>query len=149
MKKIKSLIGVLIFSATTICFADSQTAGTIIGGVAGGIVGSQVIHGTTGQVVAGTIGGAAVGALLGSAIGKSMDDNDRYSTKQAVIDTPIGEKTSWTNSRTGKSYTVRPVSEYHSGNQFCRKAKVYIHPGNQMATTIVCRRPNGNWYVRQ
>lgn len=52
-----------------------QTIGTVAGGAAGALIGSQ-IGGGSGRVVATGVG-AVVGALAGGAIGKQMDEKDQ------------------------------------------------------------------------
>jgi uncharacterized protein YcfJ len=54
---------------------DSGTGGTIVGAIAGGLLGHEVV-GRRGDRTAGTIIGGAVGALAGNAIDRS--GNPRY-----------------------------------------------------------------------
>ena len=51
------------------CSGHSHTAGTAIGAVGGGLVGSAVTHGSLGGVVA----GAVVGGVAGNAISRDSD----------------------------------------------------------------------------
>lgn len=151
MAKLRIIVTLMVIAALTACSDYSngiskQDVGTVAGGVAGGVIGSQLFHGDS--QVFGAVGGAILGSLVGSSIGKSMDQQDRVNTTQALISTPIGQEAAWTNSRTGTSYIVRPVNDYRSGNQYCRRAKVYIDNGRNVAYTTVCRGSDGRWYLQ-
>ena len=63
---------------------DNSTAGTVIGAVAGGILGHQVGKGT-GRDVA-TIGGAVVGGMVGNRIG---GDQQSTGVRQQCTYTPV------------------------------------------------------------
>lgn len=68
----------------TACVTDgkeNQTAGTIIGGIGGAILGSQ-IGGGSGWIIA-TAVGTLGGALIGSEIGRSLDARDKAEMKKA------------------------------------------------------------------
>lgn len=54
---------------------QNQTGGTIVGGVAGALIGSQ-FGGGTGRVVGAAVGTLG-GALIGSEVGKSMDNKQQ------------------------------------------------------------------------
>jgi uncharacterized protein YcfJ len=54
---------------------SKETAGTLLGAAAGGLIGSQFGHG--GGRVAGALIGAAAGGLAGNYIGSEMDKDDR------------------------------------------------------------------------
>lgn len=54
---------------------QKQTAGTLIGGAAGAIIGAQ-FGGGSGQVITGAVG-ALVGAQVGAIAGRHMDDQDK------------------------------------------------------------------------
>ena len=56
------------------CSGHSHAAGTVLGAVGGGAIGSAVTHGSLGGVVV----GAAAGGLAGNAISRSIDCRHRY-----------------------------------------------------------------------
>jgi uncharacterized protein YcfJ len=56
------------------CSGHSHVAGTVLGAIGGGAIGSAVSHGSLGGVVA----GAAVGGLAGNAVSRSLDCRHRY-----------------------------------------------------------------------
>jgi uncharacterized protein YcfJ len=82
LNKITHLLAatVLALSATTVaaqadaCSGHSHVAGTVLGAVGGGAIGSAVSHGSLGGVL---IGGAA-GGLAGNAISRDLDCRHRY-----------------------------------------------------------------------
>src|SRR5262249_54024614 len=53
-----------------------ENTGTLVGALAGGLIGSQFGGGTAERIAAG-IGGAAIGGLIGNRIGAGMDDDDK------------------------------------------------------------------------
>jgi uncharacterized protein YcfJ len=53
-----------------------ENTGTLVGAVAGGLIGSQ-FGGGTGERIAAGIAGAAIGGLIGNRIGAGMDDDDK------------------------------------------------------------------------
>lgn len=127
---------------------SSQDVGIVAGGVVGGVVGSQVFHGS--GKVPGIIGGAIVGAFVGGAIGKSMDKNDRRTTQNAMVTTPVGQEKTWVNRKTGDRYTVRPIRIYtNAKGQPCRVMQttvVYANGYSETENTTLCKR-GGKWYV--
>jgi uncharacterized protein YcfJ len=76
---LKNLIGAAAIAALTLggatsamadrCSGHDHLAGTIIGGVAGGALGSAVTHGNAG----GVIGGAVLGGMAGNNISRNID----------------------------------------------------------------------------
>src|SRR6185312_1638128 len=52
-----------------------ENTGTLVGALAGGLIGSQFGGGTAERIAAG-IGGAAIGGLIGNRIGAGMDDDE-------------------------------------------------------------------------
>jgi len=70
----------LALTATTVaaqadaCSGHSHVAGTVLGAVGGGAIGSAVSHGSLGGVVA----GAAVGGLAGNAVSRGLDCRHHY-----------------------------------------------------------------------
>src|SRR4051812_2436745 len=73
----------LVAMATAACSGNPETGtgprentGTLVGAVAGGLIGSQ-FGGGTGERVAAGLAGAAVGGLIGNRIGAGMDDDDK------------------------------------------------------------------------
>lgn len=76
------LISSITLSLATGCTTNmgrKETAGTLIGGAAGALIGSE-FGGGTGRLI-GTGIGAVAGALAGENIGKSLDEKDKDRNK--------------------------------------------------------------------
>lgn len=133
---------------------NKQGAGTLIGGVAGGLLGSR--FGKGGGALLATGVGALGGALIGSAIGKSMDDQDRrileLSSQKALETSPSGSSVEWRNPDSGNYGTVTPSRAYkNNSGQYCREyTQVIVVGGKQeKAYGQACRQPDGSWQITQ
>lgn len=148
MKKILSSCIVILTGVSLIGCAemDNQDAGTLTGGVLGGLIGSR-FGGGSGQLVA--VGaGALLGAYLGGAIGKSMDDADRARLNHALESNPTGQPAYWQNPRTGTGYTIVPTHNVTiNGNQYCREYRTSANIAGriQQVYGTACRQPDGTW----
>ena len=126
--------------------ASQQQKGTIIGGVTGALIGSLIGDGR-GQNVA-IAAGAIAGSLIGSSIGQRFDEQDQgriaYSMERK-------QRSSWTNSTTGRRHTVMPSSTPapSSSNQQCREFTVDTEIGNRTETVYgtACRQDDGGWKI--
>jgi len=83
--------GILVasFALLTACQMNNQTAGTVIGGGAGGLLGSTVGK-TTNQKLFATGVGTLIGAAAGSAVGASMDEKQTTVQQQTVVHQQAG-----------------------------------------------------------
>ncbi len=131
---------------------QKETAGTVIGGVAGAVLGSQVGSGS-GRLVATAIGTLA-GAMIGSEIGKSLDRADQLAMAQAeqkAHTAPVGEKIVWNNPDSGNSGSVTPIRDGRNtqSNAYCREYQttVVIDGREQSAYGTACQQPDGSWKV--
>lgn len=90
-------------------WGNKQTVGSIFGGLAGALVGSQIGSGS-GRTVA-TIAGALAGGALGNWIGSNLDAKDQQelaaSTQHALA---TGDTVTWSSNHSGANATVTPVS---------------------------------------
>lgn len=133
---------------------NKQGAGTVIGGLAGGLIGSR-FGGGEGQLLA-TGAGVLAGAFIGNQIGKSMDDNDKRmlarSSQQALEDAPSGSSVEWRNPDSGNYGYVTPTKTFRSNQgQYCREYNqtVVIGGKQEKAYGRACRQPDGSWQVVQ
>jgi len=131
---------------------EKQTAGTIIGGVAGAVLGSQV-GGGSGRIIATAVGTLA-GAMIGSEIGKSLDRADQLAMAQAeqtAHTAPIGEKVVWNNPDSGNSGYVTPIRDGRNAQTkaYCREYQttVVIDGREQSAFGTACQQPDGSWKI--
>jgi len=123
-----------------------QDVGTLTGGVAGGLLGSQFGKGS-GQLVA-IAAGTLAGAYIGGAIGKSMDDTDRLKMNQALESNAVGQPAYWNNTKTDTKYEVVPTKNVTvDGNQYCREYRTVanIAGKKQQVYGTACRQPDGSW----
>ena len=131
---------------------SKQGAGTAIGVVAGGLLGSQFGKGD-GKLV-GVAVGALAGAFIGGAVGKSLDDRDRAlaakTTEQALEFSPTGRAVEWNNPDSGHAGSVTPTRTYkNNAGRYCREFThdVVIDAKVQTAYGKACRQPGGSWQI--
>ena len=127
----------------------NEDAGTVVGAVAGGLVGNQFGKGS-GNVLA-TVAGATIGGLVGSEIGRSMDEQDRRLAEQAEF-AALEEGESdrprrWRNPDNGRYGDVVPGRPYKRSNIDCRDYThtVYIDGRPHKMRGTACRNPDGSW----
>src|SRR2546427_2131594 len=127
-----------------------ENTGTLVGAVAGGLIGSQ-FGGGTGERVAAGLAGAAVGGLIGNRIGASMDDEDKrraYAAQvQALENGRSGSAVAWKNPDSGRYGTIVLGTAYQSNGLQCRPYThtIYIDGKPQVARGNACRNPDGTW----
>jgi surface antigen len=132
-------------------YGEKETAGTVIGGVGGAVLGSQVGNGTT-RVVA-TAAGTLLGAWIGNSVGRSLDRADQqYATQTAnaaLERSPDGQSSTWKNPNTGHSGSTTPTRTYETAEGPCREyqTSVVIDGRTQTAYGTACRQPDGSWKV--
>ncbi len=142
----------LVLAACSGDAGQKETADTVIGGVAGAVLGSQV-GGGSGRLVATAVGTLA-GAFIGNEIGKSLDRADRLAMNQAeqqAHTAPVGEKIVWNNPDSGNSGSVTPIRDGRDtqSNAYCREYQttVVIDGREQSAFGTACQQPDGSWKV--
>ena len=131
---------------------QKQAGGAVIGGAAGGLLGSQIGSGS-GRLAA-TAAGALLGLLAGSEMGKSLDRVDQMhaaQTTQSALETnKAGTASTWTNPDTGHSGTVTPVRTYQTPEgQNCREFQQTVTIGGktESAYGTACRQADGSWKI--
>ena len=158
MRFVQSTLLTAALAATTGCASMSQqeTAGTVLGGVAGAVVGSQFGKGD-GRTAA-TALGAVIGATVGRNIGKALDETSRQragaATEQALKTAAVGEEISWENPENsggparGTATVTREGSD--SEGRTCREFQqtVVIGGREEQSYGTACRDANGDWQLR-
>ena len=130
---------------------NKQGGGTLIGGIAGGLLGSQ-FGGGEGKLVATGVG-ALAGALVGGQIGKTMDEYDKQmlqkSSRQALEFSPSGNSVEWKNPDSGNHGSITPTKTFKESGRYCREytQEVVIGGEKQKAYGKACRQPDGNWKI--
>jgi len=163
MKKVCAAALVLFLTGATGCGAQQggiskETGGAVIGGIAGGVLGSRIGKGR-GRTIA-TIAGAIIGGLAGGAIGKQLDERDKLLMARSTQDTlergRSGQTSEWRNPDSGHSGTVTPKPAYQmrSGpnqGQYCREFQQTVSVGgkSEQAYGTACRQPDGSWKIVQ
>src|ERR671925_941210 len=115
-----------------------ENTGTLVGAVAGGLIGSQ-FGGGTGERVAAGLAGAAIGGLIGNRIGAAMDDEDKQRAYAAQVEAlergRPGAVVPWRNPDSGRHGSVVPGPHYQSNGQQCRQYThtIYIDGKPQVA----------------
>jgi surface antigen len=127
------------------CRRGNQTAGTIFGALAGGLIGGAASHGNGGAVA----GGAILGGLLGNTVTRDIDCDDQPYAFRVYADSlngPIGERAEWHNRGNYGYFT--PTREFRRGPQICREFTETSYRGRDSITRtgVACReRDDGNW----
>src|SRR5262247_561453 len=127
-----------------------ENTGTLVGAVAGGLIGSQ-FGGGTGERIAAGLAGAALGGFIGNRIGASMDDEDKrraYAAQmQALESGQSGAAVAWKNPDSGRYGSVIPGPAYQQAGNTCRQytQTIYIDGRPQTARGAACRNPDGTW----
>ena len=156
MKKTASIllftIGLIVLSGCN-GQMNKQGGGTLLGGVAGGLLGSQ-FGGGEGKLIATGVG-ALAGALIGGQIGQTMDEYDKQllvkSSRQALEFSPSGNTVEWKNPDSGNSGSITPTKTFKESGQYCREyvQEVMIGGEKKKAYGKACRQPDGNWKIIQ
>ncbi len=143
--------------ALAACAANPETGtgakegtGTLVGAVAGGLIGSQ-IGGTGRDRLAAGVAGALIGGLIGNRIGAALDDEDKRRAYAAQVEAleagPSGAPVSWRNSDSGRYGTIVPGPAYVDAGRNCRSYThtIYIDGRPQTARGTACRNPDSSW----
>ncbi|WP_425449978.1 RT0821/Lpp0805 family surface protein [Virgifigura deserti] len=129
-----------------------ETGGTILGGIGGALLGSQ-IGGGSGKIAA-TAAGTLLGAWIGNEVGRSLDRADQLEAEQTAVRAlernPDGQRSTWQNPNTGASGYTEPVRTYETaGGTPCREYQttVIIDGRSETATGTACRQSDGTWRI--
>jgi surface antigen len=129
---------------------DNAAAGTVMGAVAGGVIGNQFGRGD-GRAVA-TVSGVILGGLAGNAIAHDMNCGDRrlaLSSYDEGFEGRIGTRYRW-RSNDGSSYgSFTPIREYSRDGSTCRDFRDVGHGNGRdyNRSGTACRHNDGNWYL--
>jgi surface antigen len=128
------------------CHRDNRATGTILGAIAGGLIGGFASHGNGLATVGGVIGGG----LLGNVIAGDMDCDDQAQAYPIYVDSlngTIGRPYEW---RRGPNHgTFTSTREYRRGGQICREFTTTNWRGGtpHTRTGVACRDvgDRGGW----
>ena len=151
MKWMSATTALLCLLLTTGCATSrgpQESAGMVIGGMLGGLLGAQVEDSDMREVaiIAGTLAGAAIGGR----IGQSMDDTDRLRAGQTLETVRTGVSTAWHNPDSGIDYQFTPTRTYERDTGPCREYSVKARIDGRVQDVVgtACREPDGTWRVR-
>lgn len=151
----------LAFGASTVaasardyddCHDRNATTGTILGAVAGGIIGNQFGHG--GGKAAATVGGVVLGGMAGNAIARDMDCGDRpyaFHAYNEGFHGPLHRSYYWHHGY-DHGYMM-PVREYwRDDDEVCRDFRVTTFHDGEAYTRYgtACRDGDddeGDWHM--
>ena len=124
------------------CSRHSHAGGTVLGAIAGGLIGSAVSHGNGGAVV----GGAILGGFAGNAVARDIDCDDRDAAAHAYHDSfygDVGERYEWHGREHGYVVTTR---EYRRHGHTCRDfIQVVWRHGEQFSRDGTACYRHGEW----
>jgi len=150
LRKTAIAAAALLMLGSTAAFADEcsgrdHTAGTVLGAIAGGVLGGAASdnHG------AAIVGGALLGGLAGNAIARDLDCDDRPYAARAYRDSfsgPVGRRYAW-NRGPNRGYIVNN-REYRVRGEICRDfTQVTYRRGREFTRQgTACRPARGEWY---
>lgn len=124
---------------------DNRAAGTLLGAIAGGAIGSQLGHGNGGAI----FGGVIIGGIAGNSLARDMDCGDRQyalTSYSAGFEGRIGDRQDWHNGRNHGSFTA--VREYSRDGNTCRdfRERSTRDGRDTRREGTACRHADGNWY---
>ena len=134
---------------------QNETAGSIIGGVTGAVVGNQ--FGSGDGKTAATALGAVIGAMVGGNVGRSLDATSRQragaAAEHALDTADVGESITWENpdNAGGPAYGSATVTRQGatSDGRTCREFQqtVIIGGREEQSYGTACRDDNGDWKI--
>ena len=127
------------------CHSDHAT-GTVLGAIAGGLIGSAASHGNGGAVV----GGAIVGGLAGNAISRDIDCDDRDYASRAyedAFDGDVGRHYEWEGRHGGHGYIVVNRAYREDGHRCVDFTQVVWHHDDRREHDGTACHRHGNWEI--
>lgn len=131
---------------------SNSTIGIILGGTAGGLLGSQIGKGDRRLVAIGV--GTVLGALIGREVGRSLDRTDQVlavAAEHQALSGPPGCRVGWRNPENGHLGDVRLLRDYDDPGRggYCREYQttVRIDGRRESAYGLACRRRDGSWQI--
>ena len=127
------------------CRRDNRATGTILGAIAGGLIGGFASHGNGLATVGGVIGGG----VLGNVIAGDMDCDDQAQAYPIYVDGlngDIGRPYEWRRGPNRGTFTS--TREFRRGGQVCREFTTTTYRGgdSHTRTGVACRdMGQGGW----
>lgn len=124
---------------------DREAIATVLGGVAGGVIGSHVSDDDSRSVA--TIIGVLAGTLIGNKIGREMDEADKACLGHALEVGQSGQVITWTNRGSGVEYQM--VLKSDSSRSNCREYTLLGIAGDRKSFRhgVACQAGPGVWQL--
>jgi surface antigen len=126
---------------------NREAVGAVLGGIAGGAIGSQVGKEENRQIaiVIGTIAGAAIGAQ----IGRDLDEADRACIGHALELAGDKKRVTWKGADGRTTYRLTPVRGFEQDGAHCREFDLRAASGEHQETkrAKACPAGAGNWRI--
>jgi surface antigen len=125
-----------------------EESGMVIGGVLGGLLGSQVRdrHHRDVAIIAGTL----IGASIGGSVGRYMDETDRLRAAQTLESVRTGVSSTWRNPDNGVQYQFTPTRTFETAQGPCREytMEALIGGRREQVYGTACRQADGSWKIQ-
>jgi surface antigen len=125
---------------------NREAVGAVLGGIAGGAIGSQV-EGENRQIA--IVLGTIAGAVIGSQIGRDMDEADRGCFGHALELAGDKKRVTWKGADGRTTYRLTPVRGLEQNGEHCREFDLRITSGERKETSRAkaCPAGDGNWRI--
>ena len=126
---------------------DRAEIGAVLGGIAGGVIGSEVADRDDRMVA--VVVGTVIGAAIGSEIGRRMDRTDRSCVGHALELANYGQTVAWTNPSTKVNYQITPLADGKPSTDGCRRFRLVAHGsfGLSEGRTVACPDSDAVWQL--
>jgi surface antigen len=131
------------------CHDQNRAAGTIVGAIAGGLIGNSIGRG--GGRAAATVGGVFLGGVVGNQIAGDVDCDDRpyaFDAYRESFNGPVGQRYDWDGHGHGHGHGyITSTREYWRDGQLCRDfEETSWHHGEEYTRDgTACRDRDGEW----
>ncbi|MEC8063938.1 MAG: glycine zipper 2TM domain-containing protein [Pseudomonadota bacterium] len=128
--------------------SDNESAGRLLGGIAGAAIANDRTDGDP----LGTVIGAMAGSYIGGQIGRDIDQSNRERMAIVLEKQPSNKTSKWIDPDTGVVYEMRPAAAYRNKQRICRPFTLKLHDpdgsgADYMHKGIACRGDDGTWEV--
>lgn len=127
---------------------NREAIATVLGGVAGGVIGSHI--GDDEHRTVATIIGVAAGALIGNKIGREIDDADQSCIGHALEVGQPGQVVTWSNRESGIEYQMVLKADGNNGGT-CREYTLLGISGEKKSFRqgVACQVEPGVWKIKK
>lgn len=152
MKKLLVVFMALSLTACAGRVSTGEAAGSAVGALLGGYVGSQFAGGRAQLILIGV--GALAGGMAGFNFGHELDPSDKAmlssATRRAMATADDGQLVSWVNPLTGSAGSITPMRSYYlDRGTVCRDYQASMAVAEKIGHLRgrACRKVNGSWQI--